>query len=354
VLRATGAIDASVDRLLYLTSGNVYLLTTGLMLLLACGSTFLGFMSEYLVIIPLVLGLGKRLKLPNLFAPTVIVVGAGAGYASSVTNPIALAVAQPLAGVQIFSGFVPRFGIFTAFFGLGLGYVLLYLRRLPKIDHVPEATRLTVRQVGVIVSLVLCGTALVAGTGLGSWGTPELAAAFVAIGLVLALVGGLRPGAAADAFLEGMQSMLLAALVIGLAGGAAIILQSSQVLDSIVQEIANLIQGRARGVVAVGLMAAEMMFDILIPSVGGKAAVSMPILAPIAHLSGVSGQVTVTALLLGSGLTNMITPTNPLLLAFLAIAKVGYVEWVRFIAPLFVMLCIVGFAALYLMTALGV
>jgi uncharacterized ion transporter superfamily protein YfcC len=100
VLRATGAIDASVDRLLYLTSGNVYLLRTGLMLLLACGSTFLGFMSEYLVIIPLVLGLGQRLKLPNLFAPTVIVVGAGAGYASSVTNPIALAVAQPLAGVQ--------------------------------------------------------------------------------------------------------------------------------------------------------------------------------------------------------------------------------------------------------------
>jgi uncharacterized ion transporter superfamily protein YfcC len=354
VLRATGAIDAGVDRLLHLTAGNVYLLTAGLMLLLACGSTFLGFISEYLVIIPLVSGLGQRLKLPNLFAPTVVVVAAGAGYAASVTNPIALAVAQPLAGVQVFSGFLPRFGIFTALFGLGLGYVLLYLRRLPKIDHVPEATRLTVRQVGVIVSLVLGGAALVTGTGLWAWGSPELAAAFIAISLVLALVGGLRPGAAADAFVEGMQGMLLAGLIIGLAGGAAIILQSSQVLDSIVQEIAGLIQGRARGVVAGGLMTAEMIFDVLIPSVSGKAAVSMPILAPIAHLSGVSGQVTVTALLLGSGLTNMITPTNPLLLAFLAIAKVDYVEWVRFIAPLFAVLCIVGFAALYLMTALGV
>jgi uncharacterized ion transporter superfamily protein YfcC len=238
--------------------------------------------------------------------------------------------------------------------GVGVGYVLVYLRRLPKVDHIPEPARLTGRQLGVLVSLVLSGAALVAGTALWSWESPELAAAFIAISVLLAGVGGLKPGAAADAFLEGTNAMLLAALVIGLAGATTVILQSSQILDSIVQGIASLLQGHGRGAVAMGLMMSEMIFGVLIPSAAGKAAVSMPILAPIAHLSGVSGQVTVTALLLGSGLTNMASPTNPLLLAILAISKVTYGEWLRFVAPLWGMLVAIGFAALYLMSTLGI
>ncbi len=353
ILRATGAIDAGVDRLLQLTSGNVYFLTTGLILLLSCGSTFLGFSSEYVAIIPLVLALGQRLRLPNLFAPVVVAMSDFIGYAASVTNPIALAVAQPLAGVPVFSGILPRLGTFALFFSLSLAYVLLYLRRLTKSDHIPDATRLQVRHVCVLVTLVLGGAALVLGTSLWSWGSPELAAAFIALGSMLAVVGGLRSAAAADAFLEGMKGMVLPCLLIGASGAVGIILQSSQVMDSVVQGIASLVQGHGRGVVAMGMMAAEMAFGVLVPSVSSKAAVSIPILVPIAHLSGVSGQATVTALLLGSGMTNIITPTNALLLAFLAAAKVDYVEWVRFIAPLFVLLCLVSFAAMYLITALG-
>jgi uncharacterized ion transporter superfamily protein YfcC len=353
VLRATGAIDAGVDRLLHVSSGNVYLLATGLMLLLACGATFLGFISEYLVIIPLVSEMGERLKLPNLFAPAVVVVASMIGWDASVTNPLALTVVQPLAGVPIFSGFLPRFGIFAAMFALGLAYVLLYLRRLPKTDHVPEETHLTRRQVGVLMSVVLGGMALVIGTGLWSWGSAELAAAFVAFGVILGLVGGLRAGTAANAFVDGMAGMLLAALMLGLASSMEIILQSSQITDSMIHGFATLIQGHTRSVVAEGMMAAEMMFGVLIHSVLPKAAISMPILTPIAHLSGVSGQVTVTATLLGSGLINMISPTNGVLLAFLAVSKVDYVEWIRFTVPLFCLLCITAVVALYVLTALG-
>jgi uncharacterized ion transporter superfamily protein YfcC len=353
VLRATGVIDAGVDRLLQLTAGNKYLLAGGLMVLLSCGSTFLGFSSEYIALVPLVMELGRRLQLPNLFAPAVVALADFIGYTASVTNPIALGVAQPLAGVQVFSGFLPRLVLFAVLLGLGLSYLMLYLRRLPKIDHIPETARLTVRQVGVLLTLVLGGAALVAGTAIWSWHTTELAAVFIALGLLIASVGGLGPSAAADAFLDGMKGMLLPCVLIGLASGIGILLQSSQVMDTIVQAIAGLIQGHAPGVVAMGLMTSEMGFGVLIPSVSAKAAVSMPILTPIAHLSGVSGQVTVSAVLLGSGLTNMITPTNPLLLAFLAASKVDYAEWFRFIAPLFVAFFFVALAALYLMSAFG-
>jgi uncharacterized ion transporter superfamily protein YfcC len=353
VLRATGAVDAGVNRLLQLSSGNAYLLATGLMLLLATGSTFLGFLSEYLAIIPLVMALGQRLGLPNLFVPAVIVMASMIGYAASVTNPILLSVAQPLAGVPIFSGFLPRFGIFVVMFALGLGYVLLYLRRLPKVDHVPEAAALTMRQVAVLLFVALGGAVLVVGTSLWSWGTAEHAAFFIAFALSLTLVGGLPFGAAADAFLEGMKGMLLACIMIGLGSAMQIMLQSSQVLDSIVQGFASLIQHHRGSVVAGGMMAAEMVFDLLIHSTSALATTTMPILTPIAQLAGVSGQVTVTALLLGSGLTNMVSPTNGLLLAFLAASKVDYIEWFRFMAPLFAVLCVIGLAALYLMTAFG-
>lgn len=354
ILRATGVIDAGVDRLLQLTSGNRYLLACGLLVILACGSTFLGFSSEYVALIPIVMELGRRLQLPNLFAPAVVALADFIGYMASVTNPIALGVSQPLAGVPVFSGFGPRLILFAVLLGLGLAHLSLYLRRLPSIDHLPEHVRLTMRQVGVLSTLILGGAALVVGTAVWSWHTPELASVFIALGVLLAVVGGLRPVAAADAFLDGMRTMLLPCLLIGVAGAIGILLQSSQVLDSVVQAIAGGIAGHTQGVVAGGLVFAEMVFGILIPSVSAKAAVSLPILTPIAHLSGVSGQVSVSAVLIGSGLTNMITPTNPLLLAFLAAAKVDYGDWLRFIAPLFAIFCVVGFSAIYLMASLGV
>jgi uncharacterized ion transporter superfamily protein YfcC len=353
ILRATGAIDAGVDRLLHFSSGNVYLLTAGLMFLLSCGSTFLGLSSAYLALIPLVLGLGQRLGLPNLFAPIVVALADFIGYAASVTNPIALGVAQPLVGVPLFSGIAARLIVFILMFAVGLGYVVLYLRRQLKVDYISEEKRLTARQTGVVITLVLGGIALVVGTGLSSWRSPEMAAAFIALGVALALVGGIRPAHAADAWLDGMKGMLLPCLTIGLASAIGIVLQSSQVIDGIVQALSSRIHGHAPAALAGSLMAVEMAFGVIIPSVSSKAAISLPIMTPIAHLSGVSGQVTVSALLLGSGMTNMITPTNDLLLAFLAASKVDYVQWVRFIAPLFVVFCIISFVALYIMTALG-
>ena len=353
VLRATGAIDAAIDDLLHVSSGNAYVLVTGALLLIACGATFMGFSSEYVAIMPLVLSLTRRLKCPNLVAAAIEVLGADIGYIASVTNPNALAVAQPLAGVPIFSGILPRLAIFVIMLGLGLGYVMLYLHRLPKADYVPAAKRLTACQIRVLIALVLGGAALVAGTSVWSWRHSEQAAAFLALSLLISLAGGMRMSQAADALLDGMKNMVLPITMIGLGGAVGVILESSRIQDSIVQGLAGLIQGQPHAAVTAGLMVAEMMFGIFIHSVSAKAAVSIPILAPIAHLSGVSGQLTVTAMLLGSGLINMISPTNGLLLAFLAVSKVDYVAWLRFVTPLFIVLCAVGFTALFLMTSFG-
>lgn len=351
IIRATGAIDAAVDRLLHLTAGNVYLLTTGLMLLLACGSTFLGFITEYLAIIPLLSDVARKLALPKLYVAAVVILSSMIGFAASVTNPISLAVAQPLAGVPVFSGMAVRLALFIVMFCVGLGYIFHFLAGIPRVGHVAPAARLSGRQRAVLFAVLLCGVALVVGTSVWAWESPELAGAFVAFSIVLALVGRLAPSHAADAFLDGMRSIMIAVLMIGIAGAIEVVLRSSQIIDSIVNGGASLIPGHSPVMIAEGMMAAEMSFDILIHSTSAKAAVTIPLLAPIAHLSGLSGQVPVLALLLGSGVANMISPTNGMLLAFLASSEVGYAQWARFAAPIVVVFVLLSAAALALVSA---
>jgi uncharacterized ion transporter superfamily protein YfcC len=145
---------------------------------------------------------------------------------ASVTNPVALAVAQPLAGVPVFSGLGPRLAIFLAMLVLGMGYVLLYLRRVPRARYVPHATRLPLHQVAVLVCLVLGGVAVLIATRLWSWSNVQLSGAFIGLSVLLAVAGRLR----------------------------ADILESSQVLDTLIDGITRVVQGHAPGLVAAGVM----------------------------------------------------------------------------------------------------
>ncbi|AJX50504.1 SLC13 family permease [Burkholderia mallei] len=333
VMRRTGVVDAGIDRLLQLTGNDVYLLTPLLMILIGLGSTLLGFISEYLVIIPMVMVIAKRLGLSNLFAVALVALAAKIGYIASVTNPLALAVAQPLVGVPLFSGVALRAAVFAVYLALGILYLLHHVKRsgyrrerAKALAHAHGVARLSVRHQATLALLAAAVAMLVFGTRELKWGNVELAAfyAFVAI--------------AADAFVDGMKSMMLAALLMGLAASVELLLQNSLVLDTLIHLFTRLANGQSPVWVANGLMAVQMVLDVFIPSVSGKAAVSMPIIGPIAQLSGVSGQTSVLAFVLGGGLTNLVTPTSGMLLAYLATARVDFGAWLRFVLPLFAVL----------------
>jgi uncharacterized ion transporter superfamily protein YfcC len=196
--------------------------------------------------------------------------------------------------------------------------------------------------------LTIAAAMLVIGTRELHWGNVELSAFYVFISIVTAVVGRLDSRSAADAFVDGMKGMILAGLLIGLAASVELILQNSLVLDTLIDHFTRLARGQSAVWVANGLMAVQMVLDVFIPSVSGKAAVSMPIIGPIAQLSGVSGQTSVLAFVLGGGLTNMVTPTSGMLLAYLATARVGFGQWIRFILPLFVVLLVLSGGALAL------
>jgi uncharacterized ion transporter superfamily protein YfcC len=355
VLRRTGAVDAGVDRLIHATAGNRFVLVPVLMIVLALGSTFLGFISEYLVLIPIMALVGERLGYQPLFAVAVVGVAAKIGYATSVTNPYALVVAQPLAHVPLFSGLGFRLALFMIFLALGIGYVLWRVKpdRPPAVITDPEARRLAPRHAAVLLALLGAGLLMVFGSIFWSWKEDELGTFYVVLAVAFAFIGGLRASDAANAFVDGLKNLMLAALLIGLAGSVQILLQNSHVLDTMINDATEILHNQGSAVTANGLMGIEMFLGVLIPSTAGKVTVSMPILAPVAQLSGVSGQTTVLAFILGNGLTNMVTPTSGMLLAYLAAAKVDFSEWIRFIAPLFAMLLLLSLLALGLAVAIG-
>ncbi|HWW05828.1 YfcC family protein [Collimonas sp.] len=344
VLRKSGALDAGIDRLLVRSGGNVYLLTPLLMLAIAAGSTFLGLISEYLVLIPMMLILAQRLGLGPLYATALVAIAAKIGYLASVTNPLALVIAQPIVQVPLLSGAGLRLFVFVLFLAIGIAYLLLYVKRsgysMPA--ELNQDNRLSLAHRCVLMVVGASVVVLVIGTSAWKWGDIQLGAFYIFEGIIIAVVAGMSVRTACDAFVEGMKGMMLAGLLIGLAKAIEIVLHDSLVLDTVIYHLASIVEGRSKIFAAEGMILVQMLLDVLIPSTSGKAAISMPILGPIGHLSGVSGQSVVLAFLFGNGLTNMITPTSGMLLAYLATGKVGYGTWLRFILPLFAILTILA------------
>lgn len=356
VLEESGALKAGIDRLLTATRGNINVLAPALMVAIACGSTFLGLISEYLVIIPMMVLLAERLGYDALVGVAIVTIAAKIGYLTSVTNPLPLVIAQPIVGVPVFSGAGFRLATFAIFLPLGIAYLLRYTRGRAGTGttvELPVAAPLSRRHVAMLVALAVSVLVMVYGAQRLDWGNRELAAMYVAVSLVLAAIGGLDSRRASQAFLKGMQGMMLAGVLVGLASAVEIVLRDSLVLDSIIAFLSRSVEGRHPIVVGQLMVFIQMAIDVFIPSTSGQAAVTMPILGPIGQIAGVSGQVTVQSFLFGNGLTNIVTPTSGMLLAYLATGKVSYGTWVRFIAPLAALLAILCLGATALAVAIG-
>lgn len=365
VLQESGALEAGIERLLTLTRGNAVVVVSILMIALAAGSTFLGLISEYLIVIPMALVLAERLGYDALFGTALVTIAAKIGYLTSVTNPLALAVAQPLVGVPVFSGAAFRAVLFALFLPLGIWYLFSRTRadRVTVGLAAPDGgsaapgeprARLTGRQRLVLVVLVLAIGAMVYGVKSLRWGSPELGAMYIGMAVAIAIVGGISSRAASQAFIRGTQGMVLAALLVGLAAAVEVILRDAMVLDTIVDFLTGAVKHQPPVVVANAMMLIQMVIDVFIPSTSGKAAVTMPILGPIGQIAGVSGQATVLAFLFGNGLMNTLTPTSGMLLAYLATGQISYGRWIRFILPLALVLLALCAVALAVAVLVGV
>ncbi|MCG8580671.1 MAG: AbgT family transporter [Bacteroidales bacterium] len=178
------------------------------------------------------------------------------------------------------------------------------------------------------------------------WYITEIAALFLAMGLLSGISMGNDANQITKLFLDGAKDIMSAALVVGLAGGIIVILEEGRIVHTILHTLAQSMSDLGN-IASVGIMyGIQTLINVFIPSGSAKAALTMPIMAPFSDLIGLSRQATVMAFQFGDGFTNMITPTSPVLIGVLGVAKVPYTKWFKWIAPLIIALIILGFLLL--------
>lgn len=356
VLRSTGAIDAILGKIL-----NRYSHKPAMLLFMSCiafmvGSSTIGMAEEYIPLVLILISLCIALKMDTISAVGSMVVGYGIGYGTAVLNPFTLLVAQGVAELPPTSGWEYRLVLFVPFMLIGFHHLWSYASKVrldPQNSYVadvaeaqpPEITifpELDGRKKIVLTVTFLTLVIMVIGIAKYHWYFEELSAIFFGLAVLLGLIAGQKFDTTAKIFTAGAAELTGTALLIGFARSIELILTDAQVLHTVVDFLATPLSQFAPELSAVGMLFIQSILNFFIPSGSGQAYVTMPIMAPISDLVGVTRQTAVLAYQMGDGFMNMIVPTNAVLMGILGMSGIPYGRWFKFIAPLILKLLLAG------------
>ena len=344
VVNATGAIEAMIHGIVRACRGNGEVVIAVLVVLFSVGGATIGMAEETLVFLPALVVLTRRLGYDEITAGAIGLVGAGAGFAGAFLNPFTVGVAQDIAGLPVFSGLGYRLVVWAILTAITVIYIVWWSRRRrshtrDRRPTVPGGPRMVRPALGLEGGRCwrCCSRALAAvvvGATSWGWGIFELSGLFVAVAILAGVLGGLGANRTAERFVEGAAAIAGGALVVGLARGVLVIFEAASVTDTILYAMASAVRNLPADISITGIYGIQVLLNFLVPSGSGQAALSIPILAPLADLVGVIRQTTVLAYQFGDGFTNVFTPTQGYFMAGLALIKVPWEKWVKFIWPL--------------------
>ena len=348
ILRKSGAIDAALHGAVARLGKSPWILIAGCLLLFSIGAYTIGMGEEYVPLVPIIVTMSLAMRMDAIVAMGMVWVPYGIGWACAGTNPFGVIIAQNIAGVPLMSGSGARFVMMLAFLGIAFHHLYRYAMRVQRdpstslVAHVdystgfepPDDIVMSPQRIAVLAVFILGIVGFVYGAKQFGWYIAELNAVFLGIGIITALISRMSPSDTSQAFLKGAAGMTAAALIVGFARTIEVVLSDGQIIDSIIHGIASLLEGMPAEISAVGMLAVQTITNFFIPSGSGQAFVTMPIMSPLATLTGVPQQTAVLAYQFGDGFTNMIVPTSALVMGALALGKVPYTAWVRFVGPL--------------------
>ncbi len=361
LLMRTGAIDAGLLRILQNAEKNskrkLWVIPLLMFIFALAGYSF-GMSEETLVFVLITLPLARSMGYDNFVGVAIPFIGAGMGFAGAAFNPFTVGIAQGIADLPIFGGAGYRTLICIVFTGLSAGFVMRYARKIerqPELCFLPEGEDEEIRTIELTwrrrVALVIFAVALILvvfGALEWDWYIAEISGLFLVMGVAAAVVCRLRIQTAMKAFYSGARDMLPAALIIGLSKAVLLIAQEGNIIDTILFALSGVAEGLP-DVIAVQLMfAVQGAINFFIPSGSGQAAITIPIMAPLADLMGISRDTAVLAFQFGDGLFNLIIPTSGVTMGILSIARIPFGKWLKFIWPLMVVLVLVAMVFLAL------
>jgi uncharacterized ion transporter superfamily protein YfcC len=385
VTMKTEAIQTGIGRLALRFRASGYVLIAILMTIFAIGGTTYGMWEETLGFFVLLVPLALALHYDRVVAASIIFLGAGSGVIGSTVNPFSTGVASDAAGISIGVGMGLRIALWVVVVGLGIGYVIWYARRINRDPAksivgvspddaadaqqlVSDVPKLTGRQKVVLLLFALTFLTMIYGfipwndLWQEGWGKdfplptfsnfyfPESAALFLVMAVVVGMIARLGEEGTVSTIVAGAGDFLGAGLIIVLARGITVVMKNAYMTDTILHWMENAVSGASSGALAILAFIVNIPIAFLVPSSSGHAALVMPILAPLADFANVSRSLVVTAFQTASGFVNLVTPTSAVIMGGLALSKVGYDKYLRFVWPflavVFVVVCaFLGIAA---------
>ena len=345
LLNATGAVTAGIGRFIARVGKRDKLVLAAITVLFSLAGAVFGMSEETIpfvgIVVPLVVSMGYDAFMGML----VVYVASNVGFSSAFLNPFTVGIAQGMADLPLFSGMGYRIFCWALLTLLLTVFVVIYAhrtRQTPAEAIALEDAPMTSRQGWILGVLALTVILLIVGVTCWDWYLPEITGLFLGMGIICGIIGGFSANRIAEELLAGAKDILSAALVVGFASGIIVLLQDGKVVDSILHAMQEGLDGTGRAGSLTAMYGIQALINFVIPSATAKAAITIPIMAPFADMVGVSRQAMVLAFQFGDGFTNMLTPTSGVLIAALAMARIPYPAWVKWIWKMVLVLLLLG------------
>ncbi len=375
LLEKTGGVKTFIMRIMNRLkdkAGPVVCITVLVFMLF--GSLF-GMFEELVTLLPLIIVFMLSMKMDTMMGLGTCLLAACFGFSAAITNPFSVGIASQYAGVHASSGVWLRMVFFIITYGILAGFLLLYQRKLkanPEASLTYEADKarrdtLTIEQgefspaqkktfrvygaffgIQGVVLIAIASIRAISGLAI-----PILAASFLIFGMISGFVVSGKPGQVIRYFCQGAAAMLPAVIMIAIASSVKLVMEESGIIDTIMNFVLNLLVGKSKFVAILLIYFLVIFLQLFIGSATAKIVLIMPIIMPIATALGISPTLVILTYCMADGFTDVIMPTNPVLLIGLSMANVSYVKWVKWTWKLQVSVFIISILVLLLGVGIG-
>jgi uncharacterized ion transporter superfamily protein YfcC len=382
VTMKTGAIQAGIGTLVRRLEGKERLMIPALMCVFALGGTTYGMAEESLAFYALVITVLIAAGYDALTGAAVVLLGCGIGTLGSTINPFATGIASGFAGVSISDGLISRLVILVVGLAIGIWFVLRYADRVKADpsksmvsdmreenearfradtedgDFAMTGTQKVILAVfGLAFLVMMYGVIPWADMGIPLptwwWWFPEMTASFLLFSIIIGLIGRMNEGAFTGTFVDGARDLLGVALIIGIARGITVIMNNGEITDTVLHWCEKALGDSSSTTFVIVMFLLFLPLSFLIPSSSGLATVAMPIMAPLARFLDVPEEAVVTAYQSASGVMNLFIPTSAVVMGGLAIARVPYDRYLRWVWPLLLVLSVLCIVVLVVSAAVA-
>lgn len=355
ILIRTGAITVSIQHLAHTFSQRPHLqkyFIPTIMTIFSIGGATFGLSEEVMLFVPIFIPLAMSLGYDSIVGLSIPFLGAAAGFAGSVFNPFTVGIAQSIAELPLYSGMEYRMIVWVISTVSMIFFVTRYANKIKKnpelstmyeTDKERKATLhlqgSTMEAFTIQHKIILAGFAsslivLVFGVLQYQWWLNEIAALFLALGIFSGIVGRLSATNITDSFKDGAKDMVGVALIIACARAILVIATDGKVLDVLLYACSGVIQSLHPVFAAQMMFVVQCVINFFVHSGSGQAALTMPIMSPLADVIGISRQTAVLAFQFGEGWINPILPTSGFTMGVLGLANIPWDKWFRWMLPM--------------------